>query len=171
MRPLFGPRTVGEAALLVAVPVIALEVGLRWPAIIGAGAVGYLLVLAVEGVIWREGKRSGAAALAGGAVALEVVPAPAIAPEAVAAEPEPAPAPETKLPPGATVTRIGGPRQWNIRDLEQLAGEHVGGDPIADEERTALLVYLRDFAAPDGLLPVDFDDLVRQSFGELVPNQ
>ena len=42
------------------------------------------------------------------------------------------------------------------------------GDPIADEERTFLLLYLRDFAGPDGLLPVGFDDLVRQSFGSLV---
>ena len=37
-----------------------------------------------------------------------------------------------------------------------------------DEERTFLLMYLREFAGPDGLLPLDFDGLVRDSFGELV---
>ena len=88
-----------------------------------------------------------------------------------APEPPPAPEPEPELPPAATVTHISGARQWNVWDLEQLAREHAGGDPIADEERTFLLMYLRDFAGPDGLLPVDFDDLVRQSFGGLVANQ
>ena len=206
MRPLFGPRTVVEAAFLVAVPVIALEVGLSWPAIIGAGAIAYLLVLALEGAIWREGKRAGEPAPAAApepavvaAAAPESSPKPlatehvrVLRPEpelvAVAPTPEPPrlapvpdpapepppapePEPEPELPPAATVTHISGARQWNVWDLEQLAREHAGGDPIADEERTFLLMYLRDFAGPDGLLPVDFDDLVRQSFGGLVANQ
>jgi hypothetical protein len=84
--------------------------------------------------------------------------------------PEPEPEPEPELPPAAAVIRIGGPRQWNVWDLERVARESSGGDPIADEERTFLLMYLRDFAGADGLLPVDFDDLVRQSFGGLVAN-
>lgn len=211
MRPLFGPRTVVEAAFLVAVPVIALEVGLSWPAIIGAGAVAYLLVLGVEGAIWREGRKQSAPVVpvaeeppAAGADHVRVirsepepeperVPVPVVVapppvtpepePEPVAVhesprlapvpppppEPEPAPAPEPELPPAAAaVIRIGGPRQWNVWDLERVAREHSGGDPIADEERTFLLLYLRDFAGADGLLPADFDDLVRQSFGGLV---
>jgi hypothetical protein len=204
MRPLFGPRTVVEAAFLVAVPVIALEVGLSWPAIIGAGAIAYLLVLGLEGAIWRGGKRAGEPAPAAApepavvaAAAPEPSPKPLTTehvrvlrpePELVAVastpepprlapvpdpapEPPPAPEPEPELPPAATVTHISGARQWNVWDLEQLAREHAGGDPIADEERTFLLMYLRDFAGPDGLLPVDFDDLVRQSFGGLVANQ
>ena len=205
MRPLFGPRTVVEAAFLVAVPVIALEVGLSWPAIIGAGAIAYLLVLALEGAIWREGKRAGAPAPATAPEPAVVKPEPAPSPRPIATDhvrvlrpepepepelvavarvpeppklapvpdpaPEPPPAPEPELPPAATVTHISGARQWNVWDLEQLAREHAGGDPIVDEERTFLLMYLRDFAGPDGLLPVDFDDLVRQSFGGLVANQ
>lgn len=210
MRPLFGPRTVVEAAFLVAVPVIALEVGLSWPAIIGAGAIGYLLVLAVEGAIWRDGKRADAkpaVAVAQRATpepgpehvrvlrsdpepepvpvldaAPDPEPEPDPAPVAVAAPPRvaavpdpvpapPPPAPEPVLAPAASVTRIGAPEQWNVWDLERLAREHAGGDPIADEERTFLLMYLRDFAGPDGKLPVDFDALVRQSFGELVANR
>jgi hypothetical protein len=29
-------------------------------------------------------------------------------------------------------------------------------------------MYLREFAGPDGVLPDDFDSLVRDSFGDLV---
>jgi hypothetical protein len=203
MRPLFGPRTVVEAAFLVAVPVIALEVGLRWYVIVVAGGIAYLLVVGVEAAVWREGKRGAAAPAA-------VAPEPAVAeaeqhvrviqkepehaptpvPVHVAHEPEPAqglprlvsvpepepeamrvpaiePEPEPEATPAAAVIRIGGPRQWNVWDLERVAREHAGGDPVADEERTFLLMYLRDFAGADGLLPADFDELVRQSFGGL----
>jgi hypothetical protein len=173
MRPLFGPRTIVEAAFLVAVPVVALEAGLSWPVIIGAGAVGYLLVLAVEGALWRQGKRTGGAASSDLVPVRRPEPEPVREPPRLVPVPDPVPlppAPEPELPPAATVTRIGGPRQWNVWDLEQLAREHAGGDPIADEERTFLLLYLRDHAGPDGMLPVDFDDLVRQSFGGLVAN-
>ena len=98
---------------------------------------------------------------------LAPVPEPEPEPEPVRA-PEPAPAVAQVVPIGATQA----PRQWNIWDLEQLAREHAGGDdPMAAEERTFLLLYLRDFAGADGLLPVDFDDLVRQSFGALVANR
>jgi hypothetical protein len=190
VRPLFGARTVVEAAFLVAVPVIALAAGLGWVAIVGAGAGAYLVVLAVEGAIWHDGRKAPAAATPTGA------PEPSIGPDdhvrVIRAEPEPpdpqpepepvrlvpvpvpppAPPPQPPEPkPAATVipiTAAGGPRQWNVWDLERIAREHAGGDPIADEERTFLLLYLRDFAGPDGLLPVDFDELVRQSFGSLV---
>ncbi|HEX5245598.1 MAG TPA: hypothetical protein VFW41_00570 [Gaiellaceae bacterium] len=204
MRPLFGPRTVVEAAFLVAVPVIALEVGLTWYAIVGAGAVAYLLVLAVEAAVWRESKRGTAAPAVVASepavpeseqhvrvIRAEPEPEPQPVPVAVEAAPEPEPRrltpvptpapepvrapaiepePEPELPPAAAVIRIGGPRQWNVWDLERVAREHSGGDPVADEERTFLLMYLRDFAGADGLLPADFDDLVRQSFGGLVAN-
>lgn len=78
-------------------------------------------------------------------------------------EPEPAAA--------ASVVPIGvgrEPRRWNLWELERLSREDTGGDAAGDEERTFLLIYLRDFAEPDGLLPVDFDGLVRESFGALV---
>ncbi len=60
------------------------------------------------------------------------------------------------------------PRRWNLWDLERLSREHQDGEAIRDEERTFLLLDLREFAGPDGLLPVDFDGLVRDSFGDLV---
>jgi hypothetical protein len=92
--------------------------------------------------------------------------------------PDPEPLPEPELlpepepePRGAPVVPIGvggAPRQWNLWDLERLARQHAGADDVRDEERSFLLMYLRDFAGPDGLLPIDFDALVRDSFGELV---
>jgi len=200
MRPLFGPRTVVEAAFLVAVPVIALEVGLRWYLIVVAGGIAYLLVLGVEAAVWRDSKRAAGtpAAVASEAPTAETEkhvhvirtePEPAAVPVPVHAAPEPEPPrlvsvpepepvrvpaveaePEPAPVPAAAVIRIGGPRQWNVWDLERVAREHAGGDPVADEERTFLLMYLRDFAGADGLLPADFDDLVRQSFGGLVAN-
>jgi hypothetical protein len=157
MRPIFGPRTVVEAAVLVAVPIIALEVGLSWYAIAAAGAAAYVLVLVVEVVLWRQAK-DGLPPPAPEPLTEEVVARPAQ--HVRVPEPEPVP-----------VAAAATPRQWNMLDLEQLVREHAGRDPIADEQRTFLLVYLRDFAGPDGLLPADFDDLVRQSFGELVADR
>jgi hypothetical protein len=37
-----------------------------------------------------------------------------------------------------------------------------------DEEREYLLIYLRDYAGADGQLPLEFHELVRESFGELL---
>ncbi len=60
------------------------------------------------------------------------------------------------------------PRRWNLWELERLTRAVAGDDVVRDEERSYLLVYLRDFASPDGLLPEDFDLLVRESFGDLI---
>ena len=43
-----------------------------------------------------------------------------------------------------------------------------GSDAVGDVERTYLLMYLREYADAGGSLPVDFDGLVRDSFGDLV---
>ena len=59
------------------------------------------------------------------------------------------------------------PRAWNVWVLDRLAREGAGVDTARDEERALLLMHLREFAGPDGLLPGSFDDLVRESFGEL----
>jgi hypothetical protein len=114
--------------------------------------------------------------------ASEPPPTPAPEPEPVRTlqpvpDPAPEPEPEPELPPAAeatperTVVPIGigtAPRQWNLWDLERLTRQHAGADEVRDEERSFLLIYLRDFAGPDGVLPIDFDGLVRDSFGELV---
>jgi hypothetical protein len=115
---------------------------------------------------------------------LRVEPDPEPEPEPVAERPQLAAVPEPEPEPVAaalaatdppeapsTVVPIGigaGPRQWNLWDLERLTREHSGRDVAQDEERQFLLMYLREFADSAGLLPLDFDGLVRDSFGELV---
>jgi hypothetical protein len=96
-------------------------------------------------------------------VPLVAVPEPAYVPEPapVAAAP---PEPQTVVPIGVSAM----PRQWNLWELERLTREGAGKDVVQDEERQFLLMYLREFADSDGQLPLDFDGLVRDSFGELV---
>ena len=55
-------------------------------------------------------------------------------------------------------------RQWNIWEVDRA----VRDSGLLDEEREFLLLYLRDYAGPDGTLPVDFDGLVRESFADLL---
>ncbi len=237
MRRVFGPRTVVEAAFLVAVPVVAAALGAGMWTIIAASAVAYLLIFVLEATLWREGASApdlsrlrlparnvtvhrptpatpvGEAVTASAVVQEVPVPAPAPlasaphrAPEHVRVlprtpEPEPEPAPPPPPPPEPepelervplaavpepapeappepapapepqTVVPIGYsamPREWNLFELERLTREHAGGDVVQDEERQFLLMYLREFADTDGQLPIDFDGLVRDSFGELV---
>ena len=54
-------------------------------------------------------------------------------------------------------------RSWNLWELERLA-ERRGRDARA-EERTLLLLHLREFADASGGLPAAFDSLVREAFG------
>ena len=42
------------------------------------------------------------------------------------------------------------------------------GDAPRDEEWSALFTHLRPYANADGILPKEFDDLVRESFGQLI---
>ena len=84
MRRVFGPRTVVEAAFLVAVPITANELGAHWPAIVGASIVAYLLVVLVEVALLRD-RRGGARPKLG-------VPRPSREPKPKTA-PMPAPAP------------------------------------------------------------------------------
>ena len=59
------------------------------------------------------------------------------------------------------------PQEWKLWELDRLVREAVGLDPGRDEELTYLLHYLREFASPEGVLPISFDALVRESFGEI----
>src|SRR5438445_2178463 len=102
MRRVFGPRTVVEAAFLVAVPVGSLMAGLGPYAIVAASAVGYLLVLLVEAMLWRQQRSlpklppltvDRPRVQAEPAVAPQAEPEPP-AEEEPAAEPEPEPEPE-----------------------------------------------------------------------------
>lgn len=70
----------------------------------------------------------------------------------------PAPPPE---PPRAP------PREWNVWDLERSARQRAG-KADRDEEWAALFLHLRPYANADGVLPTHFDDLVQESFSELI---
>jgi type IV secretory pathway VirB10-like protein len=96
-------------------------------------------------------------------------PPPQPLPEPVAAgppppppEPEPEPAPEPQpAPVGGSTLPLQGP--WNIWEIERVLRERGQ----ADDEKQFLVHYLRDYAGPDGMLPREFDDLVRESFSGL----
>ena len=87
-------------------------------------------------------------------------------------EPEPQPQPQEPEPDAARVVAFlpanEGPREWNLWELERAARDHATGDVARNEERSYLLMYLREFAGPDGVLPTDFDGLVRDAFGDVI---
>lgn len=107
---------------------------------------------------------------------LRPVPSPAPTPE------QPPPGPATPPPaaerPRRTAAAAGvvdlrtratlQPRRWNLWDLERLARDGLHGDPHRFEELSYLFVHLRQFASPDGSLPTEFDELVRESLGDLL---
>jgi hypothetical protein len=98
----------------------------------------------------------------------EPEPAPESDPEpmlALAPPPPPPPEPEPESEPAVVplVLRDQTPRTWNLWELERLAAK-LNGD-AASEERTMLLLHMREFAPPSGDLPVEFDPLVRDAFG------
>jgi type IV secretory pathway VirB10-like protein len=92
------------------------------------------------------------------------VPPPAPEPEPQP-EAEPEPAPERVV---AFIPANEGPREWNLWELERAARDHATDDVMRNEERSYLLMYLREFAGPDGILPTDFDGLVRDAFGDVL---
>jgi hypothetical protein len=70
-------------------------------------------------------------------------------------------APQAVPPPEPEPVVTAPPREWNLWELERAvrdAGER-------QEEWGALLIHLREFANADGDLPLEFDTLVRESFG------
>ena len=75
---------------------------------------------------------------------------------------EPEPEPTAPAPPAAES------RQWNVWDLERMRREDAGTNPARADERSFVLMHLRDFADADGALPATFDSLVQETFGDLV---
>lgn len=94
-----------------------------------------------------------------------IVAVPALPPEP---EPEPEVEPEEPDRVVAFLPANDSPREWNLWELERAARDHGGDDVARNEERSYLLMYLREFAGPDGTLPADFDALVRESFGDVL---
>jgi hypothetical protein len=104
----------------------------------------------------------------------DVTPGPELEPETepdreTPAEPAPSETPPAQPPVAAYTSRsLDVPQQWNLWELERIAQAQGGADPARDEERSLLLMYLRDFAAADGVLPTSFDRIVRESFGDVL---
>jgi hypothetical protein len=103
----------------------------------------------------------------------EPAPAPSPEPSRIGAVPSPPPEPEPEPEPVparvvAFIPASEGPREWNLWELERAARDHATDDVVRNEERSYLLMYLREFAGPDGILPTDFDGLVRDAFGDVL---
>jgi hypothetical protein len=105
----------------------------------------------------------------------EPEPARSPDPSRIAAVPSPPPEPEPEREPEPVPARVvafipsnEGPREWNLWELERAARDHATDDVVRNEERSYLLMYLREFAGPDGILPMDFDGLVRDAFGDVL---
>jgi hypothetical protein len=100
---------------------------------------------------------------------------PSPEPTRIVAVPPPPPEPEPEYEPEPEAARVvafisanDGPREWNLWELERAARDHATDDVARNEERSYLLMYLREFAGPDGVLPTDFDGLVRDAFGDML---
>ena len=150
-----GPRFGLEAGFLLAVAVVLGLLEVSWPAIVAAMVIAWLLVAALEVGLARGLLRVAAPSVA---EASPVAPPPAVERARLLPRPRPAAEP-TPSPDG---------REWNLWDLERISRERAGANPERDEERAFLLVSMRDFARPDGRLPVEFDVLVREAFGEVL---
>ena len=112
-------------------------------------------------------ERSARAILASGPPPVPERPAPEPQPEPEL-EPEPEPDPEPEPEPESETEAVdsGPAREWNIWDLQRLVRDRA--DDSRQEEQAALVLSLRDFARADGTLPLEFDELVRESFGALL---
>jgi hypothetical protein len=149
------PRFLIEAGFIVVVAVVAGLAGLSTWTIVGVVAAAWILVALVELVVWMRTRDRA-----------EQGPGPASSPGPIVVRPpklrrEPEPEPEAAEAPDA-------PREWNLWELERVARDNTTDDVAENEERAYLLIYLREFAGPDGNLPADFDGLVRDAFGDLV---
>jgi hypothetical protein len=180
-----GPRFLIEAGFIVAVAVVAGVADLSTWAIVGVVAAAWIIVALVEMGMWARHASQRPA----GEKTPEPQPGPVVVaqphpvksePTKLAAappprEPEPElmlePAPEREPEPEPAVAYLPvdeAPREWNLWELERVARDNVSDDVAKNEERAYLLMYLREFAGPDGNLPADFDGLVRDSFGDLL---
>ena len=180
MRRVFGLRFLVEAAFIVLVAALVWYEDVSKAGIFGSIAAAWLLVALGEWLLSRRERELPPHASVGarhvpgtepaGADTSPPVLAPAPEPEP---EPEPEPGPEPEpLPPAAErVVELpirAEPREWNLWELERVARDAAGADAARDEERSFLLMYLREFADPDGMLPVTFDPLVREAFGDVL---
>ena len=172
MRRRLGPRFGAEAGLIAASAVLAALLELGWAGI-AATVFGTWLAIAGFELVWARRRPAPAASGPAASPATEAGRnghAPQTEAAAVLSEAPPAlPRDGRQASParGADepIAAAHAPRSWNLWELERAARELAGADAAADAERQYLLLYLREFANPDGKLPIDFDPLVREAFG------
>jgi hypothetical protein len=99
-------------------------------------------------------------------VAAPVAERPSLRPVPPPPAPRPEPAPREEASVVNFAARTRGPRTWNLWELERLAREEFEGEAL--EQSQYLFIHLRQFARADGQLPLEFDELVRDSFGGLL---
>jgi len=185
-----GPRFLIQAGFIIAVAVVAGVEHLGTWSIIGLVAGAWIVVAIVEIGLWvrhATAQRPPAQTpaepgpklppvVARREPRLEPVPVPTPEPPRIAAAPpppapEPAAEPEPEPEPESAIAYLPvneEPREWNLWELERASRDHASDDVARNEERAYLLMYLREFAGPDGVLPADFDGLVRDAFGDLL---
>lgn len=177
MTKRLGPRFGLEAGFLIGVAVVLGLLEVSWPAIVAAMGIAWLLVAAAEIALARLRPERAETSEPAPEPSHEPAPSPEVSapppPPVAAPEPEPEPEPEPPPPPvveppPARPALPETPREWNLWELERIAREGAGADPARDEERAYLLLSLRDFAAPDGNLPPEFHQLVRDAFADLL---
>jgi hypothetical protein len=83
-------------------------------------------------------------------------------------QPQPESEPEPELPPAAVVSIMGHPA-GNVLALERLVERRAAEFPDRAEEWRFYVIYLREFAGPDGSLPDSLAGLVADVFAELLP--
>ena len=177
MRRVFGLRFLVEAAFIALVAAVVWYENVAKPVLLAAIAGAWFFVALAEWLLSRSERERpvGARDVPG----TEPAAADMSAPEPVAPLPPPEPEPEPELepeppPPAAQEEPAvappapAEPREWNLWELDRVAREAAGADVARDEERSFLLMYLREFADPDGMLPVTFDPLVRETFGDVL---
>src|SRR5919197_1164347 len=142
---ILGPRFLIQAGFIIAVAVVAGIERLGTWSIICLVAGAWIVVAVVELALWARNAKTRGLAPQG--------------PDPSSSEPE---------PPIAYLPLNEEPREWNLWELERAAREHASDDVARNEERAYLLMYLSEFAGPDGMLPADFDGLVRDAFGDLL---
>lgn len=153
-----GARFLFEAGFILAAAVVAGIAGLSTWGIVGVAAAAWILVALVEVVLRRRRRARDQQP--------EPEPVRGVVPSQPAREaPPPASDPEPLATEAPTDEE---PREWNLWELERVARENTTDDVATNEERAYLLMYLREFAGPDGTLPADFDGLVRDAFGDLL---
>jgi hypothetical protein len=60
------------------------------------------------------------------------------------------------------------PRAWKIAELDRVIADAASADPARAEALRYFLYEIRPYASAVGLLPISFDDVVREQFGDLL---